>query len=66
MLHILLPVDNNLIDVFITQSEEFGNRNNLFLHGTPYPFRDGQLQGILGYVLKEPGHGFVRGKPFHK
>ena len=50
MLHLLFPVDYSLIDVFISQSEEFCNRNDQFLHGFPYPFRNGQFQGILGYA----------------
>ena len=43
MLHLLFPVDYSLID-------EFCNRNDQFLHGFPYPFRNGQFQGILGYA----------------
>ena len=66
MLHLLFPVDYNLIDVFISQSEEFCNRNDQLLHGLPYPFRNGQFQGILGYFFEKLSHGFVCGKPFHK
>ena len=66
MLHFLLPVDNSLIDVFISQSEKFRNRNDEFLHDSPYPFCNGEFQGILGHVLKKFAHGFVCGKPLHE
>ena len=66
MLHLLFPVDSSLIDVFISQSEHFCKRNDQFLHGFPYPFRNGQFQGILGYFFEKFSHGFVCGKPFHK
>ena len=66
MLHILFPIDNSLIDVFIGQSKEFCNRNDQFLHGVPYPFRNGQFQGVLGYVLKELADGFVCVKPLYE
>ena len=49
MFHIFLPVDDSLIDIFVSQSEEFRNRNDQFLHDAPYPFRNGQFQRILGY-----------------
>lgn len=65
MFHIFLPVDDSLIDIFISQSEEFRNRNDQFLHDAPHPFRNGQFQRILGYVLKELSHGLVGCKPLH-
>ena len=51
MFHIFLPVDDSLIDIFVSQSEEFRNRNDQFLHDAPHPFRNGQFQRILGYAL---------------
>ncbi len=65
MFHIFLPVDDSLIDIFISQSEEFRNRNDQFLHDAPHPFHNGQFQRILGYVLKELAHGLVGWKPLH-
>ena len=38
MFHIFLPVDDSLIDIFISQSEEFRNRNDQFLHDAPISF----------------------------
>ena len=32
MFHIFLPVDDSLIYIFVSQSEEFRNRNDQFLH----------------------------------
>lgn len=66
MFHIFLPVDNSLIDIFISQSEEFRNRNDQFLHDAPYPFCNGQFQRALGCVLKKFTHGFVCSKPLHQ
>ena len=63
--HIFFPVDDSLIDIFVSQSEEFRNRNDQFLHDAPYPFRNEQFQRILGYVLKELAHGLVGCKPLH-
>ena len=36
MFHLFLPVDDSLIDIFISQSEEFRNRNDQFLHDAPH------------------------------
>ncbi len=64
MFNIFLPVDNSQINIFISQSEEFHNRNDLFLHDASYPFFNGQFQRALGCVLKNI-HGFVCSKPHH-
>ncbi len=66
MVHLVRPVYHSIIDVFIGQSEEISYCYNQFLEGSPYSFRNRQLQRIFGSSLKEFAHRLVGCKPLYK
>lgn len=65
MVHLIRSVNHRIIDIFIGQSEEISYCYDQFLEGSPYSFRNRQLQRIFGDRLKEFARRFVRCKPLH-